>query len=210
MSDTEIRERILEKAREHFLQFGFSTVTMSEIATDLGMSKKTVYAHFTSKEDLAAEMVKRMQAETSLRIELLVEDRTMDFIQKLRSILDVTSAHHTQIPPHLRMDLLKHAPNVCKCSDEFQEQHSNHVVARVIQEGVERGVFRANIDQDVVTALFIGAFQHFLKQDPNTTSQRSVSETLTAITSILFEGILTNEARAQFINHESRPVALAS
>jgi len=210
MSDIEIRERILEKAREHFLQFGFSTVTMSEIATDLGMSKKTVYAHFASKEDLAAEMVKKMQMETASRIELLVEDRAIDFIEKLRSILDVTSAHHAQIPPHLRMDLLKHAPNVCKCSDEFQQQHSNHVVARVIQEGVERGVFRANIDQDVVTALFISAFQHFLKQDPNTASQRSISQTLTAITNILFEGILTDHSRTQFINHQPRSVALAS
>lgn len=210
MSDTEIRERILEKAREHFLQFGFSNVTMSEIATDLGISKKTVYAHFTSKEDLASEMVRRMQAETSLRIELLLEDRTMDFVQKLRLILDVTSSYHAQIPPHLRMDLLKHAPNVCKCSDEFQQQHSNHVVARVIQEGVEKGVFRANIDQDVVTTLFIGAFQHFFKQDPTVAPQRSISETLTAITNILFEGILTDEARTQFINHESRLVALAS
>jgi AcrR family transcriptional regulator len=112
MTDFEIRNRILEKAEEHFLQYGFSTVTMSEIATDLGMSKKTVYTHFQSKEDLASEMVKRMQDDISHQINELVDETGMDFIEKLKRILRITAMHHSRLTPHFRMDLQKHAPHI--------------------------------------------------------------------------------------------------
>jgi len=51
-TDTEVRERIISYAREHFMHEGFSKVTLDEIATELGMSKKTLYKYFEDKEDL--------------------------------------------------------------------------------------------------------------------------------------------------------------
>jgi AcrR family transcriptional regulator len=50
--DSETRQRILSTAQQIFLKTGFSKVTMDELANELGMSKKTLYKHFSSKEDL--------------------------------------------------------------------------------------------------------------------------------------------------------------
>lgn len=47
-----IRKRILETAKEFFLEFGYKKVTMDEIADSLGMSKKTLYQYFPSKYEL--------------------------------------------------------------------------------------------------------------------------------------------------------------
>ena len=195
ISESETRDRILEKAREHFLQFGFSTVTMNEIATDLGMSKKTVYTYFPSKEDLAAEMMKKMQEEISTQMNVLVDDLGMDFIEKLKRILDITVSHHSQLTPHFRMDLQKHAPGACKCSDEFQHNQIYTVVSKVIHEGVSKEMFRSDIDEPIVTAMFIAAFQSLLRPEMTNRIQRSVPQIVEAISEIMFQGILTDEAR---------------
>ena len=46
------RQRIVEAARAHFLSHGFRSVTMDDLATELGISKKTLYTHFPGKFDL--------------------------------------------------------------------------------------------------------------------------------------------------------------
>jgi len=195
VSDSEIRDRIIEKASEHFLQFGFSTVTMSEIATDLGMSKKTVYAYFPSKEDLAAEMVRRMQADISKQISLLVDDQEMEFLEKLKKILDITAAHHSRLTPHFRMDLQKHAPEACKCSDDFQQNQIYTVVSKVIQEGIRKKMFRSDIEEPIVTAIFIAAFQSLLRPESLARIPKSIHEIIEGISEVMFRGILTDSAR---------------
>ena len=50
------RARILAAAREHFFAHGFRRVTMDDLAQELGMSKKTLYAHFPSKTALLEAM----------------------------------------------------------------------------------------------------------------------------------------------------------
>ena len=207
LSDIETRDRILEKAREHFLQYGFSTVTMSEIATDLGMSKKTVYAHFPSKEDLASEMVKGMNEEISSQMKVLVDDEQMDFIEKLKGILDLTVSHHSRLTPHFRMDLQKHAPGACKCTDEFQHQQIYTVVSKVIQEGIRKKMFRSDIEEPIVTAMFISAFQTLLRPESLSRLQRPIPQIVEAISSVMFQGILTDDARQRL--HTQPLVALA-
>src|SRR3984893_15166390 len=47
-----IRQRIVDAARSHFFSHGFRSVTMDDLAEELGISKKTLYAHFPGKIDL--------------------------------------------------------------------------------------------------------------------------------------------------------------
>jgi AcrR family transcriptional regulator len=207
-SDLEIRGRILEKAREHFLQFGFSTVTMSDIATELGMSKKTMYAYFPSKEDLASEMVKGLQSEMASQINALVEDQSVDFMEKLNRILDLTAAHHSRLTPHFRMDLQKHAPGVCKCSDDFQHQQIHTVVSKLINEGIRKQMFRRDIDEPIVTAMFLASFQSLLRAESLARLQRPVPQVIEAISGVMFRGVLTDEAREQTLTRHDPALAV--
>ena len=47
-----VRDRIVATAERIFLRSGFSRVLMDDLARELGMSKKTLYSHFASKEEL--------------------------------------------------------------------------------------------------------------------------------------------------------------
>ncbi len=46
------RQRIVDATRVHFFSHGFRRVTMDDLAAELGISKKTLYAHFPGKFDL--------------------------------------------------------------------------------------------------------------------------------------------------------------
>ena len=57
-----LKDRILTRAEEMFLKSGYSKVTMDEIASNLGMSKKTLYKYFSSKEELVKEIISKMRS----------------------------------------------------------------------------------------------------------------------------------------------------
>ena len=50
-----MKEKILEKATDMFLNLGFKSVTMDDLANEMGISKKTIYTHFENKTKLVQE-----------------------------------------------------------------------------------------------------------------------------------------------------------
>ena len=50
-------ERIVAKAYELFMRLGIRSVSMDEIATQLGMSKKTIYLYYADKDELVEDAI---------------------------------------------------------------------------------------------------------------------------------------------------------
>lgn len=195
MSDLEIKQRIHEKALDHFLQFGFSKVTMNEIAEELGMSKKTLYQYFPGKEDLLAEVVSGLHEDTATNIEAIVQDETLDFIQKLHGALDILSAFHGKMTPYFLADLEKHAPDVCRVTNDFKRDRIRVIMSKLVAEGIQKGIFRNDIDQELIVLIYAGALQHLLRPDTFNRLGLSVAQVHQTIGSVIIEGIVRPEAR---------------
>ena len=199
MSDQEVRERIQGTALDHFLQFGFSKVTMNEIAEELGMSKKTLYQYFPGKEELLSEVVNRLHEETATRIEVLVNDKTMDFVRKFRGALDILSAFHAKMTPYFMSDMEKHAPEVCKVTNDFKRDRIRNIMSRLVEEGIQKGIFRDDIDQELIVLIYAGALQHLLRPDTFNRLGLSVTQIHKTIGSVIIEGIVKPEARGEVL-----------
>ena len=199
MSDQEIKQRIHEKALDHFLQFGFSKVTMNEIAEELGMSKKTLYHYFPGKEVLLAAVVSRLHEETANEIETLVDNTTIDFSQKLHGALNILAAFHGKMTPYFLADMEKHAPEVCRVTNDFKRDRIRNIMGKLIAEGVQKGVFRNDIDQELIVLIYAGALQHLLRPDIFNKLGLSVSQIHKTIGSVVFNGIVRPEARNEFL-----------
>jgi AcrR family transcriptional regulator len=202
MSDQEIKRRIHEKALDTFLHFGFSKVTMNEIAEELGMSKKTLYQYFPSKEELLAAVVNKLQDDTATAVESLVQRTNIDFVQKLRSALNLLAEFHAKMTPHFMADLEKHAPEVGKCSNEFKRDRMRMIMSQLVTEGVQKGIFRSDIHPELIVLIYGGALQNLLRPENFGRLVLSVSEVHQIISKVLIEGLLTVEARKNLFSEE--------
>ncbi len=76
------KTNIIKKSGELFARYGIKSVTMDDIARELGISKKTLYAHFDSKNDLIELLIKESKQDLSSRIED-VEKKEYGGLEKL-------------------------------------------------------------------------------------------------------------------------------
>ena len=79
-------EQIIEVARELFHKFGFKKVSMDEIASEAGVTKKTVYTYFSSKEELLKYCIKE-ELQNMRKIIENVESKKLDFMETVHQVI---------------------------------------------------------------------------------------------------------------------------
>src|SRR6201989_3621448 len=81
------RQRIVDAARVHFFSHGFRSVTMDDLAEELGISKKTLYAHFPGKFDLLEAVLADKLAGVEAKLKEVTRAHPHDFPATLRELL---------------------------------------------------------------------------------------------------------------------------
>ena len=104
--------RILRAAHQHLFSFGYSTLTMDALPHDLGMSKKTLYVHFPSKDALASAIVDFIGKSLRTRMDAVLADPAQTFVQKLCAIVDIIGGTMAKASPAMFRDLQRFAPEV--------------------------------------------------------------------------------------------------
>ncbi len=198
--ENEIKERIFLKAEEMFLQYGFSKVTMDEIASGLGMSKKTLYKFFSGKENLVRELIKERQCETEEYINQIWADDHLDFVGKLKKMMNFIGKQSTKLRGPLFDDLRKSMPEIWNEIHDLKKNKGLEKAVELFRKGIEQNVFRNDIGQEIVILMYTSAIQSIM--NPETLSQLPISgnQAIEAIFKILFEGILTDEGREKYIS----------
>jgi AcrR family transcriptional regulator len=208
LEDNEIKERILNKASEMFEQFGFSKVTMEEIAAELGMSKKTLYKFFEGKEQLLKNIVSVRRCAFEDYIIKLWGNNALSFLEKLKMLMNYISKNNYVFRGPLAHDLQKNFPLIWEEINESKRIHSQDKFSLLIREGIEKGVFRKDIDQQILFLIFMSALQG--AANPEVLLQLPVtgSQVFEAVVKVLLEGVFTEEGRDNYmsIKHEEHIV----
>jgi AcrR family transcriptional regulator len=200
LEEKEIKEKILHKASEMFLQFGFSRVTMEEIAVELGMSKKTLYRFFPGKEQLLREMIIGMKCKFEDYVQALWGNNEMSFIEKLKNLMNYICNQPSVFRGPLSMDLQKNFPMLWEEINESRKTHSLHKFNLLLSEGIEKGVFRKDLDQQIVVLLFMNAIQGILNPEVLSQLPYTANQVFESIIKILLEGIFTEEGRHKYLS----------
>ena len=109
-----VKKRILDKVRDLFFKRGFSRVTMDELASELGISKKTLYNHFSGKAEMLELVVQDLKLEVTNGVDRIMLQEELDFKEKLVSILSFTGKVLGDLEPEFLIDLKKSNPEVSK------------------------------------------------------------------------------------------------
>ena len=64
-----LEQKIIADSEALFMKYGIKSVSMDDIAKRLGISKKTIYQHFSTKKDLLIRVLQRHTAQEQCEIE---------------------------------------------------------------------------------------------------------------------------------------------
>ncbi len=149
--------RIVRQARVHFFTHGYSQVTMDDLAAELGMSKKTLYVHFASKEALMRAVIADLSQEIRASADALFVNRQLNFAEKLRGFAEGMVERLTKTNPRLLRDLQRFAPDLYQQVAEMREKNIPYVFGRFIEEGQLAGMVRPEVDTVFAVQFFLQA-----------------------------------------------------
>lgn len=190
-----MKNKIIEKSGEMFRQFGYSKVTLSEIATEMGISKKTIYNYFDGKEQLLYAVIdsSRQKFEENIR---LIESKTDDFREMVREILSLTGMRVTELQV-FQKDLKKNHPEAFTHFANIRKDVIIKNAMDIMHKG--RKLNMLNDDAKTETALFIFlataekvADQDYLNHLPTALTEKLPAhpvEIFRSIIEIIYQGI---------------------
>ena len=194
---TDMKEEILKVAAEKMQNVGIRSLSIDDICRLLGISKKTFYVYFETKEALVEEMLRRQEQSLTDAVTRSAEGKTIAQLVANWIRSAPILKQHMQTPP-LLYDLKKYYPQ------QFEQHHQNlhtwicRFLERLLSKGIEEGFFRADIDVPT-TALFIATIHHHMVNAALEHPEQS--EDLRRINhqamDIIMRGVLTQEGMNQ-------------
>lgn len=158
-----MKEKIITKATELFINLGFKSVTMDDIANEMGISKKTIYAHFSNKTDLVRETTLMLFQYIITGIDCICElDKNP--IEELYEIKKFVMLHLKNEKSSPQYQLQKYYPEVHATFKIKHFEKMTDCTMNNLRRGIEQGLYRKNIDVEFISRIyFVGI--HGIKDD---------------------------------------------
>ncbi len=195
----EVKERILTIALGEFSRLGFRNVRTDELAQKIGISKRTLYEHFPSKEQLFEEVVDRELDKLRKLIDDIVvrieSDSNVNLIDELRKIWQIDASSSINSTQTFFNDVQKFTSQIWSKISKFRQNVIEANFTRIYNIGVKQGIFRSDLNVDILSLVHITIVQQILNPEVLLTLNYSPNEVLDSIYSLLFRGVLTAEAQ---------------
>ena len=188
------RDRIVATAERIFFASGFSRVLMDDLARELGMSKKTLYSHFASKEDLLRAVLARRTGEVERGLEAIVSAKET-FPLKLGHLAGFLQSKLADVSPVFLGDIRRYAPECFQVVEEFRARAIPRYFGRLFEEGIRTGHVRRYVNRELLIRMMVLSIQGIIR--PGTVEELHLRprEALEHILAILFDGMLTPRGR---------------
>ncbi|MDH7493490.1 MAG: TetR/AcrR family transcriptional regulator [Candidatus Saccharicenans sp.] len=193
MPPADLKLRILERSRELFFKYGYSRLSMDELAEDLGISKATVYRYFPDKEALLRAVMVETREQVLSQLQAIVRDDKLPVKARLTAYLEFISRFMSGLSRDFIKDLRQKLPDLWKEMDAFRRQQVFPLVSEVILEGVRKGEIKSDLDGRLFLEMFWYLVQEFMNPDWIISHDYSPSELLQSIIDIVFYGIFVEE-----------------
>ena len=141
-----VDERIIvEKTYELYRKYGVKSVSVDEIAVALGISKKTLYQHIRSRDELLKLVIEHSLNKFSREVLKLVTPEE-NLIKKLALLYAFIVKSSRNVNPTFILDLKKVSYKQYLYVQEFRNKRLYDGVKSIYEQGVEEGIFRSNVD----------------------------------------------------------------
>jgi TetR/AcrR family transcriptional regulator, cholesterol catabolism regulator len=152
----DIKAAILKKAESLFMRFGLKSISMDDVTRELGISKKTLYQYFESKEALVMRIIRQHQQEEAEAISE-IKQSAGDAIAEMLSIARHVIRRYQHMSPSTLYDLKKYYPEAWKLVEHVQREFIYKEVKDNLDRGIAEGLYRTDFDVDILARLYVGS-----------------------------------------------------
>jgi AcrR family transcriptional regulator len=190
-------QRIVSAARNHFFTHGFRGVTMDDLAAELGMSKKTLYAQFSSKTALvrAVMLDKFRSVETDL--DTIMARSAADPLTALHQLLACMQRHTSEIQPPFVRDMRRETPELFKLVEDRRRQMIQRHFGRIFSEGQRAGIIRKDISSELIVEILLGAVQSIMNPAKMEEIGLAPNTGYAAIIAVILDGVMIKKGRSR-------------
>ena len=206
LSDLELKSRILESAKENFFTNGFSKLTMEDFAHSMGMSKKTIYKFFPGKDDIVKAITHEKLHAIHHQCECFRTDKSMEFIDRIKSTINYITSEMQQLKPQFYLDVQRTMPDLWKEIDNFRNEKVMNDFALMVQEGVDLGIFRSDVNVQVFVLMYAAAMRNIINPEVLSHLPINISQAYQSAVTVFFEGMMTDDGRNKYRTKLNEPL----
>lgn len=192
----EDQNKIVELTEEKFFRDGFYKTTMDEIASELKMSKKTIYKFFPSKEDLVVAISKHfMEGVKSKIVPALNTDKNA--IEKLAELNHILARVSEKVSPKRMDEIKRYFPKLWIEIDSFRTKMMFANITKVIDQGKAEGLF-IDYPTPIIMNTLVSSLRAIVNPDFILNNNFSISEAALYTFKVVIGGIVTEKGRKIF------------
>jgi AcrR family transcriptional regulator len=191
------RQRIVSGARRHFFAHGFRGVSMDDLALELGMSKKTLYAQFPSKTAIVKAAILDKFGDLEEELGQIMAECSADFAEALRQLLTCVQRHTEEIQAPFLHDIRRDAPELFKLVESRRAAVVQRYFGTLFAAGRKERMIRKDISTELIVEILLGVIQAIMNPPKMGQLGLTPKSGFSAIISIILDGILTATGRAK-------------
>ncbi|MFZ4544676.1 MAG: TetR/AcrR family transcriptional regulator [Saprospiraceae bacterium] len=149
-----MKDKIICESMEMFFRYGIKSITMEDIARDLGMSKKTLYQYFENKNDLLMACMDLHDQQQKAQL-YEIQGLATNAIDEMIRIANYLDQMLKQVSPTLIFDVQKYHREAW---DKMNKMHNEDVYKEIyanLERGVREGLYRTDFDIDIIAKIYV-------------------------------------------------------
>lgn len=158
------QKQIISVSHQLFLRYGIKSVTMDDIAKEMGMSKKTLYVHFKNKRDLIMKVVTGYLDYHKTQMEEIFSKK-LNAIDELFEIYLKNNTELSEMKPMILFELRKYYPEAWKKYDNFKQSYIPSRVEENLIRGKKEGLYRKNLNSRIIAIAYTNLLNLIFETD---------------------------------------------
>ncbi|MCU0441766.1 MAG: TetR/AcrR family transcriptional regulator [Bacteroidia bacterium] len=188
--------KIVKGAESLFMRYGFKSITMDDVARELGISKKTLYQYFTDKNDLVNQTVENhLEAEREYCLRL--KETEKDPIAFLLAISDNFGDEAKHINTAVLFDLRKYFKEAWDKIEAYSKEFIYKQVLENLESGKAKGLYRKEMNERVIALYYVNMIQFMVNPENYQKEVRDFQTVHHELIHYHLHGILTEKGLKQ-------------
>ena len=194
---------ILEQVRRLYHRYGIKSVTMDDVAKHLCISKKTLYEHFTDKEDLVRNVV-LMDHSNRNKFFLEIKNKSLNAIEELFEVYKMINTMFRDYNSSMEYDINKYYPDLYSKVKDIRRKKMYDTVYNNMNKGKKEGLYRKELNSKIIARLHVFKVENMYDNDIFTMEELVSFKVFNEVFVYHMQGIMSAKGRSFFEDNFTR------